>query len=578
MYFSGVESFFYILGIAISLAVPAAALVIYRIKKDRRKRYWWSIESLLERMEGLAQNGDMEAAEKAGQRASGLLDLYFPCPSPERARVMKRLSWFEEDRERPESAEELLAEALWTEDAIDGHGLDNFSDRLRLSVLKSRQGRLVEAMADLEDLEDRLADRANADTAPLLSSLLNHKSLLQVSEGDFELALANIDRAVEMERQYHSGSGSLVVYMKSRGDLNDHLERHEAALEDYEQALRLAIANSDTEESARLTDRVRLWYKDRPDSQREPSFWREAVELASRSEDGAEMKDMFIASLAEVCYEYALEEDPEDLLAEALKRETPEDSLGRAFLIRARARLDLDYGDYGSGLAGMKQALQVFSLNMGVADSSVINFALEIGDVYIESGNFEDALNLYREAETVIRKTDGDHHPGLSSIYIRIVECLSELERQQEVKEYCERALQITDKMAPKSSITARLLFCKARAEVETGRTGKAVDLLERSRDICRWLGEMENQGTSLFFLSTVHQIRGDLVNALSCARSARECYRIAGLHDQDAMGEIYARLSSVYAGMGDDKRSIQFANYAMNTWAVRNVVERKKT
>jgi len=577
MYFSGVESFFYILGIAVSLAALAAALVIYRVKQNRRKRYWWSIESLLERMESMVQAGDMESAVKAGRRASGLLDLYFPFPSPERAQVMKRLSWFEEDRERPGSAEELLAEALRTEDEIDGHGLDNFPDRLRLSVLKSRQGRLAEAMEDLEELESRLPDGVNAETAPLLSSLLNHKSLLQVSEGGFELALASIDRAVELEEQHSPGSESLVIYMKSRGDLNDHLERHEASLEDYGQALRLAIANSYTEEAARLTDRVRLWYKDRPDPQHEPSFWREALELASRSEDGADMKDMFIASLAEVGYEYALEEDPEDLLAEALKREAPEDSLGRAFLIRARARLDLDYGDYGAALPGMKQALQVFSLNMGVADSSVINFALEIGDVYIESGNFEDALNLYREAETVIRKTDGGHHPGLPSIYLRIVECLTELELQQEVKEYCERALHITEKMAPKSSITARLLFYKARAEVETGRTGKAVDLLERSRDICLWLGEMESQGTSLFFLSTVYQIRGDLENALRCARSARECYRCAGLHDQDAMGEIYARLSSVYAGLGDDKRSLQFANYAMNTWAVRNVVEKRK-
>jgi hypothetical protein len=42
-------------------------------------------------------------------------------------------------------------------------------------------------------------------------------------------------------------------------------------------------------------------------------------------------------------------------------------------------------------------------------------------------------------------------------------------------------------------------------------------------------------------------------------------------------MGEVYARLSSVYAGLGDDKRSLQFANYAMSTWAVRNLIEKRK-
>ncbi|MFO8058429.1 MAG: tetratricopeptide repeat protein [bacterium] len=574
MYFTELDSFFYLLCAVVSLAALCTALVLYRFRKKRRDRHLWVIESLLDRMEGLARAGSTEDAEEAGRRITSLLDV-FPPASAEKAGIFKRLSEFEEDRHRLAAAEDLLAEALRIDDAIDNRSLEPFPDRVRLALLKSRQGRLREAIQEFEDMEERLKKHRSSKALPVLANVLNQKSLLLVSEGKLDEAVAGLDRALDLEARYQPDSETLVIYHKNRGDLEEYQGNPEAALGYYKKGLEPAVRHSYSREAARLADRIRLWYMDRPRPEEEPVFWRRMYDLAEESEHGSEPMKMFAASLAEVCYQYALEEDPELLLDEALKGEEEEDSLGNAFLWRARARLELSYGEYGKALPGLKKAFYVFSREMGSTDTSVLNFVVEIGDIYMSTGSFEKALSFYREAESVIIGSDGGHHPGLPSIYLRIVECLTELQEVGEVKEYCRQALEITEKISAGSALAARLLFYQARAEVELGKPANALGLLEQSRDICRRLGETESEGTSWFFLSTVHQIVGDLDQALHCARMAKESYNVAGLSDPLAMGDIYARLSSVYAGKGEDKKSVEFANYAMNTWAMEKAVQK---
>jgi tetratricopeptide (TPR) repeat protein len=123
------------------------------------------------------------------------------------------------------------------------------------------------------------------------------------------------------------------------------------------------------------------------------------------------------------------------------------------------------------------------------------------------------------------------------------------------------------EKASDHSPLAGRLHYYLARAEMEMGRPIEARSLLTKCLELSGPFGDFEGDGAAWFFLASVEQALGEPDRALKSVEMARQNYQRSIPGDDLVMGDIYARLSSIWAAKGDDKKCRQFAEDAMDAW-----------
>jgi tetratricopeptide (TPR) repeat protein len=209
-------------------------------------------------------------------------------------------------------------------------------------------------------------------------------------------------------------------------------------------------------------------------------------------------------------------------------------------------------------------------------DPIVISLHLELGDVYYTAGSLEAAVQVYEEVRRQIEESEGSHHPDLPAVYLRLVEAMFDFAELERICECCRKGIDSLERWGEDSPLLSRLLYYQARTEMELGRPEQARSLIDKSLRISAPYLDHEGDGSAWFFLASVEQALGNFERALECIETARTNYEQSSLDDDRIRGDLYARLSSIYAGKGDQTKCREFADQAMDAWAREKVMEQK--
>jgi tetratricopeptide (TPR) repeat protein len=152
----------------------------------------------------------------------------------------------------------------------------------------------------------------------------------------------------------------------------------------------------------------------------------EAVHLVKQSE-GPESPDLanLLNDLAEIQFE--LQDYRAALISAELARDIeqrmPGSWTGEALAsIRLKTQLNLGQirralGDYPRGEADLKEAMLIATSEFGETSESSAAARNELGMLYKYFGRFEEGLQLYQEALTVLVDAHGEHSPQVGTIY-----------------------------------------------------------------------------------------------------------------------------------------------------------------
>jgi tetratricopeptide (TPR) repeat protein len=532
------------------------------MKKVKRGKALAAIEDLIDRSTDLRVAEDGKGAEAALAEAVRLIDVYFPEPDRDRAAAYRAVARGYGDLGEFGKAREWLGKALdiFREAGADGDEVEGL--RIDLLYLSWPSSPAAAALVEADGLVARLRLRRGAESRRELARALNARSMILCSTGEWEKAAGDADEVVRLSRRHDKDPFPLIAYLRNRGDILDCLERGDEALSDLNEALQIAVDLYEVEEAARLADRIHAWYEEHPEAEGEADFW---IELAA--EFGEE--DVADDDLRSICLALAAEVLPAEEGKKVLAELTPMSPSGVAPAFRARAlsRLHLEAGEFAEAVKPAEEALAGFDLHLGRIDPVSLAQRLELGDAHLGAGAREAAIAVYERARDLIEASEGPGHPELPGVYLRLIEATFDFEEIGKIVDLCRRGIAALEKSADNSPLGSRLHYYLARAEMEMGRPDEARSLLQKCLELSGPFGDFEGDGAAWFFLASVEQALGDPDRALQSVEMAKQNYQLSVPDDDLVMGDIYARLSSIWAAKGDDKKCRQFAEEAMDAW-----------
>ncbi|XP_078431438.1 tetratricopeptide repeat (TPR)-like superfamily protein [Wolffia australiana] len=166
-------------------------------------------------------------------------------------------------------------------------------------------------------------------------------------------------------------------------------------------------------------------------------------------------------------------------------------------------------------------------------DNDVAAIDLNIGNVYLSMGRFDEAVFAYQKSLTVFKSTKGDNHSLVASVFARLADLYCKTGKLREAKSYCENALKIYSKPAPgtvgeeiAAGLTEVSAIYEAIGEPEEALKllQKALGLLEESPGQWSSIAGIEAQmGVMFFEMGRFGEARSCLLSAVSKLRAGGE-------------------------------------------------------
>ncbi|KAK6924858.1 hypothetical protein RJ641_009184 [Dillenia turbinata] len=72
-----------------------------------------------------------------------------------------------------------------------------------------------------------------------------------------------------------------------------------------------------------------------------------------------------------------------------------------------------------------------------------------IGDTYLSLARYDEAIFAYQKALTVFKTSNGENHPSVASVFVRLADLYNKTGKLRDAKSYCENALRIYMKPIP---------------------------------------------------------------------------------------------------------------------------------
>ena len=191
--------------------------------------------------------------------------------------------------------------------------------------------------------------------------------------------------------------------------------------------------------------------------------------------------------------------------------------------------------------------------------------AIRLGDVYLESDSYSDALGYYAQAaDEELASTLGD--PELARLYARIARCHLGLGDLGEAKAYCEDsdALELDEESR---TVAAEVDIVRARIGIESGRFEEALKSAQRAYDVLKTLPDSP-------LLADAGKALGIASAELGDVTAARD-YFTDYLVSQKRLGNE-AGLASAYNNLGVLAKRAGDFNAALEYFADALAIDRK--
>ncbi|MGM0627535.1 MAG: tetratricopeptide repeat protein, partial [Candidatus Fermentibacterota bacterium] len=202
----------------------------------------------------------------------------------------------------------------------------------------------------------------------------------------------------------------------------------------------------------------------------------------------------------------------------------------------ARARVQIDMGEYGRGLEQARGAMEA-GLDSGGTDTAV-SACRAMGSAMASMGDSEGALKVYRRALEMVR--DRRAPVERAELLGSMGNVHLERQRYDTARDLYARSLELAERVGHRQYIAFATGNLGIVHQLQ-GRLGQAEELLKRQEIIGRELGDVYTMGTSWMNQSLLQMARGRFREALRLSRSAEDAFREV----QDRAGVSYARALS---------------------------------
>ncbi len=316
-----------------------------------------------------------------------------------------------------------------------------------------------------------------------------HLGALAVAAGDFESALVEYGRALELARERGGEHNhDYIAALQSIGDAQRELGRFQEASESLGRARMLASATLGAKHPMvpRVLDALANVEASR--GEYGPALELHRAALGINEEIFGSQHRQVAKNLNNLAIIY----DETGRFAEAV------DTLTRARAILAQelgaqhpdiAFVDVNLGSALQNLGRHKEALQRYESALGVLEGSLgpthmaVGVTLQnLGSARAGLGDYAGALKTYEQASKVLQETFGDTHPTLSSLELNRARALRGLGRHDEALAAANRALQMYEKIfGPAHGELVAVLVSLVDIELDLDHPERARELGERA-------------------------------------------------------------------------------------------------
>ncbi|GJT72524.1 kinesin light chain-related protein 3 [Tanacetum coccineum] len=206
-------------------------------------------------------------------------------------------------------------------------------------------------------------------------------------------------------------------------------------------------------------------------------------------------------------------------------------------------------GDHEGALEHL--VLASMSMVANGQENEVSYIDLSIGDTYLSLSRFDEAIFAYQKALKSLKKSKGENHPSVASVFTRLADLYNKTGNLKESKSYCENALRIYEN--PVSGIPPE--------EIASGFT-----------NISHVYESMDEFDQALELLHKALRIYNDvpgqqsMIAAINCFEEARSVLeRECGLHHPDTLA-VYSNLAGTYDAVGRLDDAIEILEHIVET------------
>ncbi|KAL3624244.1 Protein KINESIN LIGHT CHAIN-RELATED 2 [Castilleja foliolosa] len=104
-------------------------------------------------------------------------------------------------------------------------------------------------------------------------------------------------------------------------------------------------------------------------------------------------------------------------------------------------------GDYETALEHYVLASMAMAASGHSADVAAIDCS--IGDAYLSLARYDEAVFAYQKALNTFKSSQGENHPSVASVFVRLADLYNRIGKYSESKSYCENAIRIYGKPLP---------------------------------------------------------------------------------------------------------------------------------
>ena len=214
-------------------------------------------------------------------------------------------------------------------------------------------------------------------------------------------------------------------------------------------------------------------------------------------------------------------------------------SLARALAMR---------GDYDGAIANLTEAADIRRAVLGPGHPNVGSVVNNLGEVQRMKGDYAGALETYRTAHAIWLEALGEKHPRVAVALNNIATAQLELGERADALATARKAASVFEAaLGPKHPIIAAPLTVAGRALVATGKSRRAIPMLERALELrsAESTDPAERSETRFALAEALWEANANRERAVELATEALADAQSAGPHAADAAARIEAWLTA---------------------------------